>query len=73
MAISKKALQEKYDLQKWVASETAGRDLCGEAFEFCAYCDKSLALPCATAALAMKKAAAPKTTKTTKTKAKCGK
>lgn len=62
-------LQQKCDVEKWVASETAGRDLCGEAFEFCAFCDKSLEFPCAKAAALMKKkTAVPKTKKTTATK-----
>lgn len=62
-------LQQKCDVEKWVASETAGRDLCGEAFEFCAYCDKSLEFPCAKASAVMKKkTATPKAKKTTSTK-----
>lgn len=43
--------QKKFDVQKWVDSEVAGYDKCGE-YEFCGKCDKSLANPCAEAHVA---------------------
>lgn len=46
--MDKVALQAKLDLQKWYDSQTNGRDMCG-AYAYCAYCDKSAPLPCATA------------------------
>lgn len=41
-------LQKRIDVEKWLASEQAGRDLCGEA-SYCAFCDKALDFPCARA------------------------
>lgn len=55
-------LQQKIDVEKWEASEKAGKDQCGEA-SYCKYCDKSLSTPCARASIAeeaSKKEAAPK-------------
>lgn len=46
MAISKK--QAELDVDKWLKSESAGHDLCGD-FEFCAACKKELDNPCAAA------------------------
>lgn len=42
------ALQARLDLQKWYDSQTNGRDMCG-SYAYCAYCDKTAPLPCATA------------------------
>ena len=41
-----RTLQQEIDVEKWLASEAAGRDLCGEA-TYCPYCDKALTDPCA--------------------------
>ncbi len=41
-------IQRDIDLEKWLDSEAAGRDTCGE-YEFCAFCDKSVKNPCGTA------------------------
>ena len=46
--MDKIALQAKLDEQKWNDSVTNHRDMCG-AYDYCAFCDKSVALPCATA------------------------
>lgn len=59
MAISKgrTALSEKQaemDVDKWLKSEQAGHDMCGE-FSFCAKCNKDDENPCARAYEAMKK------------------
>lgn len=59
MAISKgrTALSEKQaemDVDKWLKSEQAGHDMCGE-FAFCAKCNKDDENPCAKAYEAMKK------------------
>ncbi len=43
-----KELQEKLDAEKWLASEKAGKDVCGE-FDYCAKCDKEAQYPCAAA------------------------
>ena len=40
--------QKLLDEQKWIKSEQEGRDVCGE-FDYCKFCDKSIANPCATA------------------------
>ena len=64
--------QKRLDEEKWLKSEQAGRDVCGE-FEYCAICDKAHAYPCANA-LSKAKKPAKKTcvkktcTKTTETK-----
>lgn len=47
----KETFQKEFDLQKWVESEQAGHDKCGE-YDFCANCDKSLPTPCAEAKFA---------------------
>lgn len=57
MALTKK--QAELDVDKWLKSEQAGRDLCGD-FDFCAKCDKTAENPCAKAYDAMKKSAAKK-------------
>ena len=62
MALTKK--QAELDVDKWLKSEQAGHDLCGD-FEFCAMCDKTLENPCAKAYDAMKKAAKPAAKKKT--------
>ena len=54
MAITKK--QTELDVSKWLKSEEAGHDMCGE-FDFCAYCDKEVENPCAKAFDACRKAA----------------
>lgn len=53
--------QSEMDVEKWLKSEKAGRDLCGD-FEFCALCDKDAENPCATAYEKMKKSAPEKRT-----------
>lgn len=40
--------QNELDVKKWLESETAGYDLCGE-FEFCVKCIKTLENPCSAA------------------------
>jgi len=40
--------QKRLDEEKWLKSEQAGRDVCGE-FEYCKFCDKMHAHPCANA------------------------
>lgn len=45
-----RTLQQEIDVEKWLASEQAGRDLCGEA-TYCTYCDKTLTDPCARSSL----------------------
>ena len=67
MALSKK--QASFDVEKWVKSEQAGRDLCGQ-FDFCAYCDKEKENPCAKALDAHKKATKPVAKRTRAKKAK---
>lgn len=47
---TEKELQDKIDVEKWLKSEKAGRDLCGEE-DFCAYCDKKEEYPCGHACL----------------------
>lgn len=42
------ALQDLLDKQKWLDSEQSKRDLCG-TYDYCSFCDKTVALPCATA------------------------
>ena len=37
--------QKDFDIRKWIESEQANKDLCG-TYEFCAYCNKDLDLPC---------------------------
>lgn len=46
--MDKIALQAKLDDQKWNDSVRNHRDMCG-AYDYCAYCNKDIALPCATA------------------------
>lgn len=40
--------QKRLDEEKWLKSEREGRDVCGE-FEYCKFCDKKHAQPCAAA------------------------
>lgn len=47
--------QGQLDIDKWLASEKAGYDLCG-SFAFCAYCDKTETHPCARAEARMNEA-----------------
>lgn len=47
------ALQAKLDLQKWYDSVENHCDMCG-SYSYCAYCDKMLMHPCATAYQKMK-------------------
>ena len=54
---NKKEMQKKIDVEKWLKSEKAGRDLCGEE-DFCAYCDKSEEYPCGRAYVLKKEAIA---------------
>lgn len=46
--MDKIALQAKLDEQKWNDSVTNHRDMCG-AYDYCVFCDKNVAMPCATA------------------------
>lgn len=46
--MDKITLQAKLDDQKWNDSVMNHRDMCG-AYDYCAFCDKNVALPCATA------------------------
>ena len=46
--MDKIALQARLDLQKWYDSVENRRDMCG-TYSYCAFCDKTLAHPCATA------------------------
>ncbi len=46
--MDKIALQAKLDLQKWYDSEANRCDMCG-SYDYCAFCDKHIAHPCATA------------------------
>lgn len=52
--VKEKQLQAKIDEEKWVASELAGRDLCGEQ-KYCEFCDKEAEYPCGKAMVAMQK------------------
>lgn len=52
-------LQKIIDIDKWLASEKAGKDLCGEA-SYCGYCVKAETYPCARAALRERAANQPK-------------
>lgn len=46
--------QEKFDIQKWIDSEKAKKDLCS-TYDICKNCDKSFDRPCEKAYLASKK------------------
>ncbi len=46
--MDKIALQAKLDEQKWNDSVLNHRDMCG-AYDYCAFCDKNVFLPCASA------------------------
>lgn len=46
--MDKIALQAKLDEQKWNDSVANHRDMCG-AYDYCAFCDKGVVMPCATA------------------------
>lgn len=46
--MDKIALQAKLDEQKWNDSVANHRDMCG-AYDYCVFCDKNVAMPCATA------------------------
>jgi len=50
--MDKNELQAKLDIQKWNDSQINGRDMCGE-YEYCAFCDKNSARPCANAYVKM--------------------
>ena len=43
-------LQHRLDIEKWLASEQAGRDLCG-TMNWCKYCVKAEKDPCARAVM----------------------
>lgn len=45
-------LQQKLDVEKWLGSEEASRDLCG-SYIYCPYCNKSEDAPCANAYIRM--------------------
>ena len=53
--MNKIELQAKLDLQKWLDSEKYQKDMCG-MYDYCKYCDRSDATPCATASLALEDA-----------------
>ncbi len=65
--MDKVALQAKMDEQKWNDSVNNHRDMCG-AYDYCAYCDKNIPYPCATAYenMTMKKTQALQANKTAK-------
>mgnify|MGYP000723027417 FL=1 len=46
--MDKITLQAKLDEQKWNDSVANHRDMCG-AYDYCVFCDKNVAMPCATA------------------------
>ncbi len=46
--MDKQKLQYQLDMKKWYDSEYNHRDMCG-SYDYCAFCDKQMALPCATA------------------------
>ena len=46
--MEKVALQVRLDQQKWIDSVNNNRDMCG-AYDYCAFCDKKVDFPCATA------------------------
>lgn len=46
--MTNKELQLELDIKKWIESERAGMDLCGN-YEYCKYCEKDLKNPCAEA------------------------
>ena len=50
--MNKTELQAKLDLQKWLDSEKYHKDMCG-MYDYCKYCDRNDATPCATASLAL--------------------
>ncbi len=50
--MDKKLLQQKLDNQKWMDSVANHRDMCGE-YSYCAYCDKAVEYPCASAQIKM--------------------
>lgn len=62
-------LQAKLDMEKWVASEKANKDLCGE-FEYCSFCKAEMDTPCANAYNVMQAKLAKKATATKKPAAK---
>ena len=45
-------LQQKLDIEKWLGSEEASRDLCG-SYIYCPYCNKAEDAPCANAYIRM--------------------
>ena len=45
-------LQQKLDVEKWLGSEEASRDLCG-SYIYCPYCNKAEDAPCANAYIRM--------------------
>lgn len=47
-SMNRAQLQEMIDLKKWYDSEANHKDMCG-SYDFCAYCDKSISLPCGAA------------------------
>lgn len=47
-------LQHNFDIEKYLASETANKDLCG-SYEFCCYCRKKNKYPCAAAKRKLKR------------------
>lgn len=46
--LSSVEMQQKMDIQKWLDSETNHMDMCGH-YEYCGYCNKYEATPCANA------------------------
>lgn len=70
MALTKK--QSEMDVDKWLKSEQAGRDMCGE-FDFCASCDKEVENPCAKALSAYSKKNTAETAAEKPAKKSCGK
>ena len=57
MKNSLKVLQEQLDIEKYIASNEAGVDLCGK-LTYCKYCNKKNKYPCASAKRKLDKEAA---------------
>lgn len=60
--------QAEFDLKKWIDSEKAGKDTCGD-YDFCSFCDKTKPTPCAKAYTQSQKPAEAKKPQAKATKA----
>lgn len=56
--LTNQEFQAEFDLKKWIDSEKAGKDTCGD-YDFCSFCDKTQPTPCAKANAKSKKAEKP--------------